>query len=760
MLQLERVSKFYSANGVVSAGFSKVSLNFDLGEFVAITGESGSGKSTLLNVISGLDSYEEGEMYIFDKPTSGFSGDEMEEYRKKYIANIFQTFNLVNSYTVYQNVELVLLLNGITKKDAKPKVEEIIEKVGLKEYSKTKASKLSGGQKQRVAIARALALDTPIIVADEPTGNLDSESAKSIIRLLHELSKDKLIIIVTHNYDQVEDYVTRKITMYDGKVVEDKNLKPKNITLLDEDSNVDTEIAKDKVEKNASEGKLSAGNTIRLGGRNSVNIFTKFVLLLFVFIFLCMGTFSAYTGYKQMKTLNYSMGYSEYFNGTSPDRLVITKKDKSAFTEEDLKTLAALPNVKKVVENDVMLDTTIDLSTEEAYFSTQMTDISSLKNKLAGGRMPEAPFEGVLVTEKGSYMDTLISDSLLNSEINVERSGMYGKKIKIVGYAYLTKEQASELSSNTFYYDGYLAVNKDTENEILRSYVAEHCNHEYIFANSIIPKDSAKGYYPVYASDWVPEDYVYIPQELAEYYPYSAAKWKDFTIRTSNIYFDDTEDFTVAAVYNSDNVEKLLGIPKDSMEAAVYINPKDMPRLYDKGTFQTSIIMSKLMKADDTIKACEDAGYNCLYINKAVNSQYQMMIMITNGIRVAVMAALLIFMFFISYFVIKLIFKSRNVYFSTIRMLGASKKDCSRILTIDLFVVFNIAFVLCYGFINLAKMGNIKVPNFIDDMILYIEPSNYILLYAVLCVIALLLARRYAVQMFKKTAMNAYKEEV
>ena len=147
-------------------------LEFDIGEFVAITGESGSGKSTLLNVISGLDSYEEGEMYIMGQPTSGFSKEDLEEYRKKYIGSIFQTFNLINSYTVYQNVELVLLMSGYDKSEIPGRVREIIEQVGLSDYEKTKASKLSGGQKQRVAIARALAKETPIIVADEPTGNL------------------------------------------------------------------------------------------------------------------------------------------------------------------------------------------------------------------------------------------------------------------------------------------------------------------------------------------------------------------------------------------------------------------------------------------------------------------------------------------------------------------------------------------------------------------------------------------------------------
>ena len=202
MLKLENVSKIYYTNGIVATGISKVNLELNIGEFVVITGESGSGKSTLLNVISGIDSYEEGEMYINGKETSHYTEKDFEEYRKKYIANIFQSFNLINSYTVYQNVELVLLLNGYKRKQIKKKVLDIIDKVGLTKFKNTKVSKLSGGQKQRVAIARAIVKDTPIIVADEPTGNLDTKSAYEIIELLKNVAKDKLVVIVTQNMQQ------------------------------------------------------------------------------------------------------------------------------------------------------------------------------------------------------------------------------------------------------------------------------------------------------------------------------------------------------------------------------------------------------------------------------------------------------------------------------------------------------------------------------------------------------------------------------
>jgi len=172
IIKLKNVSKFYYNKNTIASGFNKVNLDLDMGEFDVITGESGSGKSTLLNVISGLDSYEEGEMYINGEETSHYTEVDYELYRRRYIGNIFQHFNLINSYTVYQNIELDLLFNGNKKKEIRGKILDLIKTVGLSKYKNTKVSKLSGGQKQRVAIARALAKDTPIIVADQPTERL------------------------------------------------------------------------------------------------------------------------------------------------------------------------------------------------------------------------------------------------------------------------------------------------------------------------------------------------------------------------------------------------------------------------------------------------------------------------------------------------------------------------------------------------------------------------------------------------------------
>ena len=324
MLRLKNVSKYYYSKGVIATGFSRVNVDFELGEFVAIVGESGSGKSTLLNVISGLDSYEEGEMYINGEETSHYRDIDFEEYRKKYVSNIFQDFNLVNSYTVYQNIELVLLINGYKRKEIKNKVLDLIKEVGLTRYKRTKVSKLSGGQKQRVAIARALARETPIIVADEPTGNLDSKAAKSVINLLKEISKDKLVIIVTHNFSEVEDVATRVVKMHDGKIVSDKK--------VEETKKVDTVVLSEN-------RKIGIFNMIRLGVRNTFNIFPKFLLIFIVFMFVATSLLSVYASLKKSEYEESKIGYNYFFNNTMDTRIVINKEDRSSISNDDFSNI-------------------------------------------------------------------------------------------------------------------------------------------------------------------------------------------------------------------------------------------------------------------------------------------------------------------------------------------------------------------------------------------------------------------------------------
>ena len=221
MIKLINLSKYYQSGTSIAFGLRKINLSLSCNEFVSITGESGSGKTTLLSTISGLLPYEEVELYFEGTPTSHYDESDWEQYRKEHIAFIFQNYNLIDSYTVLQNVMTSLLIQGMKPAKAKQTAMHYLERVGIAAYASHHASELSSGQKQRLSIARALAKNTKIIVADEPTGNLDAENGKQIMQLLSELATDKLVLIVTHNYEEAAPFATRKIRIYDGEIVED-----------------------------------------------------------------------------------------------------------------------------------------------------------------------------------------------------------------------------------------------------------------------------------------------------------------------------------------------------------------------------------------------------------------------------------------------------------------------------------------------------------------------------------------------------------
>lgn len=223
LLKLDNIGKIYDSDDIFTIGIRGVSLEFDYNEFVTVEGESGAGKSTLLNIIGANDTYEEGELYINGEETSHFGESDWEKYREKNVATIFQDFNIIENLTVLENIELALLRIEDKKKRRKI-ARDLIERVGLTQQINQKGSRLSGGEKQRTVIARALAKDAPIILADEPTGNLDVKASREVAALLKEVANDKLVIVVTHNPEFFVEYATRRIKMYDGGVAEDKHV--------------------------------------------------------------------------------------------------------------------------------------------------------------------------------------------------------------------------------------------------------------------------------------------------------------------------------------------------------------------------------------------------------------------------------------------------------------------------------------------------------------------------------------------------------
>ena len=739
IIKLKNVSKFYYSKGVIASGFTKLNLEFKMGEFVAITGESGSGKSTLLNVISGLDTYEEGEIYINGEETSHYNEKDFEDYRRKYIGNIFQNFNLVNSYTVYQNIELVLLLNGNSKKEVKNKVLELIKTVDLYKFRNIKVSKLSGGQKQRVAIARALAKDTPIIIADEPTGNLDSKSAKGIIKLLSEISKDKLVIIVTHNYDQVSNYVTRKIKMHDGKILEDKIIKP---------------IA-DEIKPEVSNYKdINLISKLRLGIRNTYNIIPKFLLVLAVYLFITIALMAEYSSFKRQEYISEISGYNYLLQNTSVSRIIIKKQDHSSFTDEDYKNIADITNVETIIQNDLLLDSTINIVNDNFWIYGTVNNISNLKENVDKGRMPESDNEIVIVGSKDDYYVGYMSDELLNKELFLKDmyTGEINKdiKLKVVGIKYN--------EATNYYSDNQLYVSNIIQEKLTYQINQQYSTINVLFQNKYYNSNNYDQNFKVIPNTNVEKGKVYISSDLNYLCKNENCINQKLDIELSNLYYKDTLNLTVSKTYSKKNMKQILNIEDyENNNGSIFINVDDYNNLFNKSNYQSSVFVKDANLIDDTIKELNNQGYNTLKIKDTLvkdGTTEALKIM-----RTIVTIALVIVLFFISYFVIRVILKSRNVYFTTIRMLGATKKVSKQLLVIELLNVSNLAYFIFLGIIYLNKINIINI-GFIETIIKYLTIRDYIILYLILIMMSFLISTKFSRKLFKNSAMKTIKEEV
>lgn len=386
LLELKGIGKIYVSEGNVTVGIRGVNLSFDKGEFVAITGASGSGKSTLLNLLSGMDSYEEGELLIEGEPTSHYLQKDWEEYRKQYISFIFQEYNIIESFTVLENVELALM-NIPDRRERRARALELLRRVGLEKFIHHKGSKLSGGQKQRTVIARALAKDSPIILADEPTGNLDSKTSEEIVSLLREVSQDKLVIMVTHNFDQVEHCATRHIRIFDGAVESDQTLvAPAPLTETRLQTVQPSAPPKSTRRQTLSNG-LSLGR-VRFRAMPKLSIFLCLLMTL-TSLALCF--------YSATSVDTDGLFDPSYMFHHVKGRTVITRADGGIISEEELEALAERVGADSSVLYDYMIDQTTSCWPAGTNETAQTCRYGLAKGlSVDGGRLPETAGEVVL----------------------------------------------------------------------------------------------------------------------------------------------------------------------------------------------------------------------------------------------------------------------------------------------------------------------------------------------------------------------------
>ncbi len=752
IIRLKNVSKFYYSKGIIASGISRVNLDLDVGEFVVITGESGSGKSTLLNVISGLDTYEEGEMYIEGRETSHYTATDFEGYRKKYISSIFQSFNLISSYTVYQNVALALEIDGVPKHEIKEKVPAIIEKVGLSQYRNRKVSRLSGGQKQRVAIARALAKDTKILVADEPTGNLDSESAAGIVDLLTGISKEKLVVVVTHNFDQFREHATRVIKMHDGKIVEDTGAGKK----ADKGQDLQAEEAETAEVTSPKAGEkrkgMSYGTQIRLGLRNTFNLPAKFLLLLIVFLFVVSSVTSQYVTVKQQKDTVAEAGWNNYFYHYDPKRIVVEKQDRSAFTRADYEALENAPHVEKLIREDMIYDSQIYIENEQFSFYGFPMSITALDEEVSLGTMPSEANDVVLRGYDDGWTFGEDPESIIGNTYSIYGEDGRERKTRVTGIVFI-EENGEDF--NMFGGGSEIYFTESMVTEIRKGMYASrgtttmHINGQEV---SVYPGEGG-----LVINDKVPEGYVLLPTTWDYQFEKGYAAGKDISIKVKTLYYQDSVSLTIMGTYGEKTFKEKTGLENlAEHDGEIYINSMDYRRLYEKGSYQASVFIDDTKNMEGMKDMLERGGYHVLVLKDHIYNFMDEEII--NIIQVPLAVMLCLAVFFIAYFVIRLILKSRGVYFATLRMLGMGKGPAKRIMRTELLLVCLIAFGVFLLFIYLNYIGVIhfeRLMTYID----YLGTRDYVILGIILLIMALVISSRAMRSIFRSSAMGAYREE-
>ena len=284
MLELKDIKKDYKTSTETVHALKGVSIKFRENEFVAILGQSGCGKTTLLNIIGGLDHYTSGDLIINGKSTKEFKDRDWDSYRNHSIGFVFQSYNLIPHQSILSNVELALTISGVSKKDRKKRAIEALEKVGLKDKLHQRPNELSGGQMQRVAIARAIVNNPDIILADEPTGALDTKTSVQVMDILKEISKDHLVIMVTHNPDLAEKYATRTIRILDGEITDDSN------SYEEENENIDKTKKKKPSMSFLTALSLSLNNLMTKKGRTILTAFAGSIGIIGIALILSLST--------------------------------------------------------------------------------------------------------------------------------------------------------------------------------------------------------------------------------------------------------------------------------------------------------------------------------------------------------------------------------------------------------------------------------------------------------------------------------------
>jgi putative ABC transport system permease protein len=748
MIKLTNVSKYYNSNNAVALGLRKVNLELHANEFVAVVGESGSGKTTLLNVICGIDSYEEGELYINGEATSYFATSDLEEYRKKYVAFVFQSYNLVDAYTVLQNVEAPMILAGYPTALARKKALEIIDRVGLSKHVRHKATKLSGGQKQRVVIARALAKDCPIIAADEPTGNLDVESGKQVLELLYEISKEKLVILVTHDYDQVKPYATRKIRMYDGEIAEDIEVRPTN--KMDIPSIAD------------SKKPISFWRNLQLSWRNLLSVPKKSILMIVVFAFFAFFIALSYGSFLSA-TSAAGTDNNLYFQNIAVNRVVIRKNNLGMLTNEDISQIQALSGFRAYVDYDYILDLRVSFehtnSTEQYsdYLSVQFLPTSLLKETdLLAGRLATNDSEVVIALsdfEKDSaqnYIDQQYS--------MVTYSGFNPQ-------SYKTFTVVGVVSGKDYYMDLNSSFNRLAVFFIGPNVWSHYGPYAYTQFLSVF---RFQGVNNLLEEVIVGDAFTFITFQINSSVPdntFRLSKNSTFSFCKTPTNCSATGSITVGDFYQSRTVENIAITFATTDEYRSYIEMNQTtfnllfsPSIHQISVFTTSeVSVSGFVTQASLLLSGVSLKYNVFYPFAATSpNPYDQFYTVFNVIGATILLVFTLFAsFVISFLIMKAIVNTKLKDYAIFRTIGANRSIISRMIYQESII----SGFAAYAIVLVILLTMQSIGGYVGEPVKYYNPFSFVILFAIVVGMSYLVSTRYIHRIFKESVQRTLRME-
>ena len=731
-IKLQNISKYYYSETAVTQALQGINLEFRMGEFVAITGESGSGKSTLLRIISGMDTFDDGELYVDGQPTFQYDEDDWEEYRRTKIGFVFQDYSLIGHYTAKENIVSALLIMGVPEKEAGDKAIHYLERVGLSAQRDQRASKLSSGQKQRLSIARALAKDTDIIVADEPTGNLDSETGAQIVKLLRDLSQDHLVIMVTHNYEQVEKYVTRKVRLHDGSLILDVSENMNTDQKSDVSENMDTDQKSDvsgntdtdqklevsenmdteqksemseNVDNNekTSAGKKSESNEERLRDHTIGRIFVRMnavrqpeKIALFMGFFLAAAIVSfLFIGQLLMNADDiYTKEYSATSFARKDDkRISLRRKDQKFMTKKDIDRLTKMKHVVSVDQYDIVND--INYYFEEGKDYRQEYGYNRMSTSNEGWLYDSQNVEYV---KKDQYMRS--SSCLKKSDL---AKGSLPKKIDEVVLYDRGKYKVGD--TITFFYTSDVLWSS-TENYIQRkmkvSGLLKNKDKQVYFSPEICTMlqstvtggkvfyeyayNQKLGKYQGQAALWpIVGDIVKKDNELCVSGAYEAAVYRaednDLTLlgQSGLLHIDqydkDMKSKDVKQIENVETGEKINGCGANFAEVSQNIYEK----YYRTDSRQASVYITSYAKMDHVLKALDKAGYEAVSTLRLGADKYDSDLVQERLRTIGIAVAILLVMMTAEILILRSIFKIQIKDQKILKFMGMSTKLIGKI---------------------------------------------------------------------------------